>query len=424
MCVTMRNNYSFFRLSLLFFIMISCGNDAGFALEKNIVITSDKDLKGKIWNVPKDVTLVVKCGVIKNGTIVGSNTKIKYSGVVFSEVRILGSWDVPEIKSSMFANLNYVNSLKDVVALANPQVNNRILIQKGVYRVSAQKERDACINICSNTEFVLDGTIQLIPNTFKQCDVLLLKGNNIHVSGKGCVIGDKYTHLGKNGEWGMGVRFEGASNSSLKGVVVRNCWGDCVYVGGNSKNVVIDNCRLLNGRRQGISVTKANGVVIQNCTITDIGGTNPQYAIDLEPNRGDTVTNILIENVTVKNCEGGFLATRSSKTVNNKPVSWIGNIVIRDCYVRIKSKYPIYMRKSESVHIEECKIFSFNYKPAIYTDNVKGVVVKNNTIYLSTDENHNVNKEVKRIVRKKTLAPISIILAKSKVLKNNKIINL
>lgn len=55
MCVTMRNNY-FFSIITVFFILISCGNDAGFALEKNIVITSDKDLKGKIWNVPKDVT--------------------------------------------------------------------------------------------------------------------------------------------------------------------------------------------------------------------------------------------------------------------------------------------------------------------------------------------------------------------------------
>ena len=110
----------------------------------------------------------------------------------------------------------------------------------------------------------------------------------------------------------MGVDFFRVENASISGITIKDCWGDCIYVGDESKNVTIDNCILNNGRRQGISITSANGVIVRKCTICDVGGTDPEYAIDIEPNKGKTIDNILIENVTVKNCKGGFMANGSA----------------------------------------------------------------------------------------------------------------
>lgn len=408
---------------ILVALILPCVNLNVFAQERIIEISSEKDLGGKVWDLPGGVTLVMKGGIIKNGSIRGSQTKIKYTGIVFSNVRILGTWDVPDIRTSMFADLGYDNSLKDVFALASAQTQNHIIIDPGHYSVAALKEGDTCIPVCSNTEVSINGIIQLKPNKYKSYNILSLKGENIHVRGNGSIIGDKHSHLGEYGEWGMGVRFDGACNAELEGLTIKDCWGDCIYVGGGSKNVVIDNCYLDHGRRQGISVTKADGIVIKRCTITNVSGTNPQYAIDVEPNRGDTVTNVLIQKIKVRDCEGGFLATRSAKLENNKPISWIGNIVVKDCEVEAKSKYPIYLRKSEFVSVERCVIDASPSKPAIFTDDAKSVVIKNNTIYVGRDVVSSLKNSVGRAVGKKNAKSISIVRADKQDVQRNKIIN-
>ena len=77
---------------------------------------------------------------------------------------------------------------------------------------------------------------------------------------------------------------------------------------------------------------KADSVTIKNCKISNVSGTNPQYAIDLEPNANDTVNHILIENVEVVDCEGGFMAL-SSIGRNNVKKKFIGKVQIIKCKV-------------------------------------------------------------------------------------------
>lgn len=257
-------------------------------------------------HITKDISLKKKHGVIKNGILIGNNTRINAEGTLFEKVTIKGVWNVPEISTTLFADLSYENALRDVVALANPKVKNRIVIEKGEYKVKAEQKAKVCVPLCSNTDFILKGTIHLEPNEFKHYYIIQANGKNIRIRGNGTIIGDKHTHTGKEGEWGMGIILNGAMNATISGLTIKDCWGDCIYVGGNSRNVIIENCKIDGGRRQGISVTKANGVTIRNCVITNFSGTNPQYAIYVEPNRRDSVDNILIENVTVRDCEGGF----------------------------------------------------------------------------------------------------------------------
>ena len=192
--------------------------------------------------------------------------------------------------------------------------------------------------------------------------IVQANGENIKISGQGTIIGDKSNHTGTIGEWGMGLEFRKAINSSVKDLTIKDCWGDCIYVGGRSHNILIENCRLDNGRRQGISVTKADGVTIRNCMITNVGGTAPEYAIGIEPNKGCNVDHVVIDGVIVKNCEGGILVTRSmSKNPDNKDTR-IGSVNVKDCDVTVNTKYPMRFKGCEYVSVKKLYDFCTRHK--------------------------------------------------------------
>lgn len=415
-----RNKWYFLLLCLLLNDSFCFAQQIGKIINKSIVVSTDVDLRGANIDLPKGFTLEIKGGRIKNGTLIGNQTKLKCSGKVFNRVQIKGSWNVPEISTSMFTDLSYDNALKDVLALAHPKVQNTIVIEKGDYYVTAHKNADVCLTVPSNSTLIIQGSIQLRPNTFPRCDIVRAKGNNIKINGNGNIIGDKHTHLGTDGEWGMGIRFHGATNSSVRGLTIKDCWGDCIYVGGNSQNVLIENCKLDHGRRQGVSVTKADGVTIRNCTITNVGGTAPEFAIDIEPNRRDSVNNILIENVTVKDCEGGFLATRGIPK-DDATTPWIGNVTIRNCKVSCKSKLPIKIKRCEDVKIEKCAFYAQETITAISVTETGKAVVQNNIVSIGGSLLEKIENDAKKLMGR-DMKPIHVKKAGLKIVKNNKVV--
>lgn len=385
-----------------------------------IIIDKDVDMMGNVCKIPANKTLVFKGGLIKNGVLHGSMTKIECKGKAFNRVTIKGSWDVPEISTKLFADLKYDNSLRDVVALANPKVKNRIVIEKGEYKVKAEQKAKVCVPLCSNTDFILKGTIRLEPNNFKHYYIIQAKGENINIKGNGTIIGDKHTHLGSEGEWGMGINLKGAFNTTISGLTIKDCWGDCIYVGGNSRNVLIERCKLDHGRRQGISVTKADGVTIRNCTIMNVGGTAPEYAIDIEPNKHDSVDNILIENVTVKDCEGGFLVTRG-RLKDGAKTPWIGQVKIRNCPVSSKKGVPVAIKRCEEVKIEKCSFYAQKGRTAIYVAETGKATVLNNTASIDGSIIEKTINGAKRLMGKGT-DPIHVKTTSKSIVKNNKVV--
>ena len=392
-------------------------------LDKNrIFIEKEVDLEGKVCKLPKGITICTSGGTLKNGTLIGKDTKVSGKRSFLEKVTIKGTWNVPYISTDFFNNLNYENSLKDVLALASPNEKNTIVIKKGVYQVRAMRKSTVCLALPSNTDFILNGTIQLVPNDLRHYYILQAKGENIRISGKGAIIGDKHSHTGKNGEWGMGIRFHHATNSSVKGITIKDCWGDCIYVGGNSQSITIEDCRLDHGRRQGISVTSANGVSIRNCKITNIIGTAPEYAIDLEPNKGDTVDNVMIEKVIVKDCKGGFLATRSGKKDKRYPISCIGCINIKNCQVNVEHKFPMRFKRCESVIVEKNKIKCGNNHSAIYANFVNDITIKDNFFKIDKNIYYSFLNTAKKAIGKKDVDVISVVKSKVHLVKNNKIL--
>jgi parallel beta-helix repeat protein len=385
-----------------------------------ILIVQDVDLKGTVCMIPKGKTLVFKRGTIRNGTLVGNNTQIECKKNAFDKVTIQGKWNVPEISTKLFKDLSYENALKDVVALSYPKVKNSIIIEAGYYIVKASKEPSTCISISDNTELIINGTIRLLSNDLRNYNIIAASGNSITIKGKGTIIGDKHTHTGTEGEWGMGISLKGAENTKVSGLTIKDCWGDCIYVGGDSKNVLIERCTLDHGRRQGISVTKANGVTIRNCTITNVSGTNPQYAIDIEPNRRDSVDNIQIENVIVRDCEGGLLATRG-KPKDDAKTPWIGNVTIRNCQVSCKSKRPISIKRCEEVEIEKCTLYAQKGRTAISVTETGKAIVRNNTASIDGSIIEKAKNGAKQIMGKGK-DPIHVKTIGQSVVMNNKII--
>jgi hypothetical protein len=401
------------------FSVTTLASDLGIKANSTFYVNKPIDLKGDSLQLPQGVTLCFTSGYFKNGIIVGNKTKMTCSGIAFDHMTIKGSWNVPDISTKMFADLSYENALKDVLALANPKVKNVITIEKGDYKVKANKSKDACLTLSGNTDLILNGNVRMIPNNYPAYDIIKVSGHNISIRGNGMIVGDKQTHLGHGGEWGMGIRIDGVVNVSVSGLTVKDCWGDCIYIGGNSKNVLIEKCMLDHGRRQGISVTKADGVTIRNCKISNVSGTNPQFAIDLEPNPNDTVDHVLIENVEVVDCEGGILVTTGRKNAEKKR---IGKVEIRNCKVSALSHYSIGAGGCESLLVEHCIINAKNVKSAIYSKESRSVVVRNNIIYVEKELVSSVKNAVKGFVGKKGFVPIHIVKAGKQDVRDNKIV--
>lgn len=303
--------------------------------------------------IPVNVVLCFKGGKFKNGELVGNKTKIiGDTNNIFEYVTISGSWNVNNIHTDMFVNLYNENALKNVFALSSSTVKNNIYIKRGVYKVSVENG-NSCITIHDNTNVVLDGDIILKPNGLAVYNIIFIKGKNISLTGRGSIIGDKYTHLNKNGEWGMGVCIRESENVRISDITVKECWGDCICISSNSENVIVDNCTFIDGRRQGITVGAAKNVLISDCVISRVRGTAPQYAIDIEPDAGYVAGDIVIDNTLIYDCFGGIQIYGRAKN------AWIGTVKIKKTtVVDTEAMYPLCLIRADNVHVEDCYIDS------------------------------------------------------------------
>lgn len=325
----------------------------GTIINGDIVVKGNIDLQGNICCLPANALLDLRHGTITNGCLIGNHTRLLCKRGAFNHVKIKGTWISPVIKSDYFSDLTYENALQDVIALTNTEIKNLVYVSSGDYYVSIDKNGGSGMVVESNTTLKLDGTIHLIPNKYRISYIVYVKGNNINIKGNGTIIGDKTTHLGESGEWGMGIALDNAINVRISGLTIKNCWGDCIYVGGESKCVKIDKCILDNGRRQGISITSGNDIVIKRTKILNVNGTAPQYAIDVEPNRGDMCDNIFVDHVEIENCKGGI------QVFGRAERACVGKIIIKHCKMEKMVFVPLRVEKCESLELKNNEIANF-----------------------------------------------------------------
>ena len=331
------------------------------------VIKDVFDLGNSSVTIPGGCVLKFEGGCLKNGTVVGSGTAIStmFDGL-FDNVDVSGTWFVKEIYSSWFKDIETRDDcIRNLFKLNNAAIKTTIYIAAGNYNISCQINAEWMLHVVSNTELIIDGTIQVLPNDFTHYYAIALRNShNVSITGSGSLVGDKNTHTGSDGEWGMGIYVNGGcSNIHISNLVISNFWGDGIIVGGiansdytaNNKDIHISGINISGCRRQGISITNVNGCKIENCSISNIAGTAPSAGIDIEPMDASyqEACNILIKNVKVRSCAGeGIFLTYSGEH------NGIHNVTLDSCDISNgnTTNYQLLTYLAKYVRIYNCTI--------------------------------------------------------------------
>ncbi|MEQ1504802.1 MAG: right-handed parallel beta-helix repeat-containing protein [Myxococcota bacterium] len=155
-----------------------------------------------------------------------------------------------------------------------------------------------------------DAVLTAVPNALPGSAMIYVDTvRDVTIAG-GTLLGDRDDHLGTDGEWGMGIAAYGAGNLSIRRVRAEGFWGDGFYVGASyygvlSVDVTVCGVEAVRNRRQGLSVTAVDGMVIEDSVFSDTEGTLPEGGIDLEPDN-DTE---LVKDVVIRH--DGFTGNRT-----------------------------------------------------------------------------------------------------------------
>lgn len=218
-------------------------------------------------------------------------------------------------------------------------------------------------------------------NNYTHYNILYLNNaENVTVTGNFSVTGDRTTHTGTDGEWGHCISVFGGSNISISGGVLKDAWGDGLYlseIGENvPKNVFATKLKIDNARRNGISIVAGSNIFIDSVIITNVNGTAPQNGIDVEPNYQNKLGYISIKNCVMENCAGAALQLA---TVNNAapfPID-IVNIRVDNCQNFLSTS-----ETSDEIFISN--ISATNCRFFVETNGVDGQNITVNTCLIDT----------------------------------------
>jgi polygalacturonase len=127
--------------------------------------------------------------------------------------------------------------------------------------------------------------------------------SDVEIAG-GQLRGERDTHrylTTSTDEWNHGLQIKGGKRVTVRDLLVSNCAGDGVCIGGGSSDVVITNIVSTVNRRQGLSITNCSNIKIYNSEFSYTQGTSPECGIDIEPDDGYTCSNVWIENCRLNN---------------------------------------------------------------------------------------------------------------------------
>ncbi|GAA3413779.1 glycosyl hydrolase family 28-related protein [Paenibacillus hodogayensis] len=143
-----------------------------------------------------------------------------------------------------------------------------VYVPKGTYLIDAVRPTGNIaggVQLKSRVTLVLDqgAVLQALPNN--QTLTMVIAMFNCVRAGVigGTIIGERDTHIGTTGEWGMGIYLNNSKQSFIQGVHIRNCWGDGIFV--RASLGTIAHCVCDNNRRQGMSIVDANDLYIYDC---------------------------------------------------------------------------------------------------------------------------------------------------------------
>jgi parallel beta-helix repeat protein len=174
-----------------------------------------------------------------------------------------------------------------------------VQIPDGTYRVNALASSGRGLVLKSNMTLLMSSgaALKALPNSASNYAVVSIPNAlNVNVVG-GTIEGERSAHTGTTGEWGHGLVIQNSQHVVVQGVTSKECWGDGFYVSG-SADITYCGVTADHNRRQGISITSVDGLVVRNSTFKNTAGTLPEDGLDIEPNSGETVNHVLITGCT------------------------------------------------------------------------------------------------------------------------------
>jgi hypothetical protein len=136
----------------------------------------------------------------------------------------------------------------------------------------------------------------------------------------------------EEGQWRHTIRLTGAHNIRISGLTLQNSGGDGVYIGHfPCSDIHLKNITAEDHYRQGISITDAENVLVENCIFRNTSGTFPEAGVDLEPNHaGAKIKNIAFVDTSFSNNEGfGALIWLPYLTPDSEPIE----VLFQDCLI-------------------------------------------------------------------------------------------
>jgi parallel beta-helix repeat protein len=167
--------------------------------------------------------------------------------------------------------------------------------------------------------------LKAIPNGAAHSSILLVsRAERVTITG-GTLLGERAGHMGQGGEWGHGLTLDRARKVVVAGVTARDCWGDGFYVS-SSEDVTF--CQVLadHNRRQGMSITSGKRLVVRDSTFRNTAGTLPEDGLDIEPNPGDLVEDVLITGCRFEGNAGYGLEIGVPQAHTGR--AWISRVVV------------------------------------------------------------------------------------------------
>jgi hypothetical protein len=157
-------------------------------------------------------------------------------------------------------------------------------------------------------DFLPGAVLMLAPSNKKNYTILKIDRASNVVLNDPVIKGDRYTHIGNEGEWGTGIGIYSSANIIINNPHVSACWGDGLYIGTSkgsnsiNSNISINNASLTHNRRNGITIISVNGLSLTSPYAGYCDGTPPMCGIDFEPNKADNE----LKNIKVTNAKTEF----------------------------------------------------------------------------------------------------------------------
>lgn len=282
-------------------ISITYIDTASFSLDSTAyIVSTDLDLNGKTIYLPQNCSIDFNKGSFSNGKIIGDSTIIIYRGSrIFENVEISGTWIAPCISTDMFAPEER-RTLEYISILSANDIYNTICINRDC--IAPIKAWDSYFKIKSYTHLIINADIYADFTSFKGGYVMAIDGNNISINGNNHYLyGDINRQSSNRFEWLHGlVVYDNCRNVLIENIKAYYFCGD--GFGNRGSDIIYRNIAAEYNGRQGLSITKGNNIIVENSTFKNTGrlGTcnsgGPGAGIDIEPNKGDKVNNITIQN--------------------------------------------------------------------------------------------------------------------------------